>query len=552
FIKCDFVLQNEGDSQTIKHAALFAQIPNLPNSDFNNNKIEEDIEREEIGNLQDLQEEEIIPSGQVPQPENEMDEKKPSEDAKDISLPKDLLSGNPKMAGRNVHCKMEKRQRKIADGIMTQAIIVTCDDNDDDDDNGDNTENEENLLEDKLPLPIAPVRPPLSLLNTIMKVLSSRPRSSPNNREIEPRLIPFPQRPLQGPIPIIHPIRQRMPLHLNGPLSPALNLIPIRKIEIHRPFPEVEENENETPVISHGPFPIIGGGQHRINRIFAPGQILQRPQENNIQLQRIPFPLPGGPLPIRMIRLSPRRNEVNEEENDPIPRDEPESDRPFPFPMHPLIKLLPSNRRRIIQLRPRGDNAPEDSFPFPFPRGALPFRQQSDEPVPHPMPEATGRALPSPVALPGVRVVRLPFRPQPQSFPEAKLFTHMEIRQPEVIDNKEEQTTINENNVPENESFKQNNVDFGPPKTHSLFEKNQRQLFQESEDNETVPPAPFHQEPITQTQSQPRFVAPPPPRFAREGRTSIFARLNPDAEVINTEKNNEENAEPSVHRIVLN
>lgn len=58
-------LQNEEASQTIKHAALFAQIPNLPNSDFNNNKIEEDIEREEIGNLQDLQEEEIIPSEQV-------------------------------------------------------------------------------------------------------------------------------------------------------------------------------------------------------------------------------------------------------------------------------------------------------------------------------------------------------------------------------------------------------------------------------------------------------------------------------------------------------
>lgn len=128
----------------------------------------------------------------------------------------------------------------------------------------------------------------------------------------------------------------------------------------------------------------------------------------------------------------------------------------------------------------------------------------------------------------------------------------MEIRQPEVIDTKEEQTTTVENSVPENKSFKQNNVDFGPPKTHSLFEKNQRTLFREDEDTETVPPVPFHQEPITQTQSQPRFVAPPPPRFAREGRTSIFARLNPDAEVINTEQNNEENAEPSVHRIVLN
>ena len=122
-----------------------------------------------------------------------------------------------------------------------------------------------------------------------------------------------------------------------------------------------------------------------------------------------------------------------------------------------------------------------------------------------------------------------------QQFPEAKVITHMEVRQPkeEDIENRGSQNDIQQTNNQENQSFRPNNKEFGPPKTHSVIANNPRPIFGD-EEPEDDSPEPFHQEPITQTQSQPRFVAPPPPRFAREGRTSIFARLNPDAEVIPT------------------
>lgn len=549
---CKCAEQFQDESELVQHAALLSRIPSLPNSNLDNNKIEDEIERKEMEEDENFQEqdsveeeaplpEQIVPVNESPKDEDE--DERVLEEAKNVDLPKNLLLGNPKLAGRNVHCKVERRQRKIAEGIMTQAIIVTCDDEDDDDDD----EEDENS-DEKLPMPIIPIRPPMSLLSTIMKVLSSRPRSNVDRPEGEPQLLPFPRPPAKGPLPILRPIRGPFP----GPISPVL--VPLRKIEMRRPM---GMNENEEPVrpISiqqiHSARPNENRNP-RMNRMFPPRQIIQRPEESGPQIQQLPFPLPNGPIPIRMIRL-PARNEEGTEENR-VERNEEEENGPLPFPIHPLIRLFP--RRRIIRLRPKesNDNMQNEPIPFPLPRGALPIRHSPDEPMPHPMPEASGRALPSPVALPEVRVVRLPFRPQPQQFPEAKVITHMEVRQPkeEDIENRGSQNDIQQTNNQENQSFRPNNKEFGPPKTHSVIANNPRPIFGD-EEPEDDSPEPFHQEPITQTQSQPRFVAPPPPRFAREGRTSIFARLNPDAEVIPTNQEDQpENREPVMRRIVIN
>lgn len=292
---------------------------------------------------------------------------------------------------------------------MTQAIIVTCDDDEDND-------GPEGII-GQPPMNIVPIKPPMSLLSTIMKVLSSRPPTVEEPQEEQPPRFSFPigrlprpmPGPVQGPFPFIRPIERPFPGPFPGPVAPVL--VPLRKIEFGKPFHMMNEDdeEPEAPVPFQQPPQMLG--ENRIPRIHGmapPLRIIHRPIQENVQ--GLPFPLPSGALPIRVIKLSPRDEMPEENEGPHNIQDFEDNEGPLPMPIHPLIRLFPQGRR-IIRLRPRPsmEDNPEP-LSFPFPRGALPPPPEQLS-VPHPIPEASGRALPSPVALPqGVPIVRLPPR----------------------------------------------------------------------------------------------------------------------------------------------
>lgn len=123
----------------------------------------------------------------------------------------------------------------------------------------------------------------------------------------------------------------------------------------------------------------------------------------------------------------------------------------------------------------------------------------------------------------------------------------MELREPTEENHPEEpQNSLGQPIFLENRGFRPNSKEFGPPKIHTVIENDHPlQLDNEHQDEPDLQES-FHGEPIAHSEP-PHFVA-PPPRYAREGRTSFQANLNPDAEVIPTYPEGPN----AVHRIVLN
>lgn len=461
----------------------------------------------------------------------------------------------------------------------------------------------------------------------------------------------------QGPMitPMRGPFQGSMITPIRGPFpgqfgQGAIHLIPIRKIEMRRPEQgEFREEENAEPLILSSQaqpqqvrqFPMIreitGAPQNpSMEPSFPPPSQINFRNDEEQERPELPFPFPfgNGQFPIRIVRLpSPQgRNMFREqEENEQREESNPEEDQqegPFPFMnnlINPIMNMFPGGRTRIIRLRPKPTSDEEVSnsevLPFPFPRGALPIQNEPRELPPIHLPpqmpaEASGRALPTPVALPEVRVLRLPFRPQPPSFPEARVITHMEVQQPREED-QEQQPEQDQEQQPqrdnqffepqtENKGFRKINGEFGPPKTHTVIESapdalnqdddvlpfppqmfpqlrfnpqmlNERKI-ESSEDKAPQFPEEFRRQlplefnPHSQSaqdfpregeidselapqEPQPQFhprFIAPPPRFAPEGRSSFPIELNPDAEEVIDRHDTEQPQNAQVHRVVLN
>ncbi|XP_069942099.1 uncharacterized protein [Cherax quadricarinatus] len=231
---------------------------------------------------------------------------------KKIKLPIDLILGNPALAGRDVNCEVERREQPLGNGIMTQAIIVTCRDNDD----NDNNDLQEALAGPVFPPPGArPPSPPLSLIAPIMKMLTAKAASRAIAKQLipvgGPRFLPFPGAPIQcsanGPIPcVMTPIKQMniMAGHLSGPIPIPANM------------PPQMVNMNDLRIVPFpGGLPQLAGPKNRL--IFTPLNAAPSEPRRNLfngppaELRINPFSGPPSELRINPFSGPPSELRIN-------------------------------------------------------------------------------------------------------------------------------------------------------------------------------------------------------------------------------------------------
>jgi len=439
-----------------------------------------------------------------------------------IKIPLDAILGNPSLAGRDVNCKVERRQKDIG-GLITQAIIVKCNDKVD----APSIPSGMSLLSSSSSQ--RPLGPQLSLFAPIMKMLAAKAKKRAENFNSMNNKTP---QILNGPKPII------MSSTISGPMGGPIRMI-------RGPMPG--------PISGPRPFPI---NAPRFPSIRGPI-------------------MPGPRRPISNINSSPM---ANFNENIKI-FDEVQQPKMIPMSISPMriangrsIRVLPFGKE------PRVDsfqNLPNDLPSFQKFPSAFPIKNVHElRNFPGPQP----RGLNSPIALPELR--HLPARllnayPQPTSSVRLaekaelpKPITHMEMRQPE---HKSEPIVT--------PSFKPEGPEFGPPKIHTVIgpPKNMPQLriiphsktlhelppmpshfFNPS--SPTFPPAPLHPEFTSPPapapapyRPEPSPPAPPHPKINPEGLTGIVSDINPDAEVVEPMADHASTAPtPLKHHLILN
>ncbi|XP_064077856.1 uncharacterized protein LOC135195535 isoform X1 [Macrobrachium nipponense] len=458
---------------------------------------EEEVEAlvEEVAEIEDAERkiEEEIEVQEIMQKEIEEMKKK-------IKLPIDLILGNPSLAGRDVNCEVERRQQPIGGGIVTQAIIVTCSDDD--------SSNDRPGIIVSPPGP-RPFGPPLSLLAPIMKMLSSKAKArmvkpiqiktmagpppfalpapftlpsgprpcSPNDpfpciMNQPKNLGPFPG-PVNGPFPM--PVPMNGLVHFNGPMPgpfsgpfPGSNgPLPIANGPFPGPFPGPNPDQisrslhmplnGPMPNDIRGPFP--GPNPDQISRsLHMP---LNGPMPNDIRGPFSgPFPSPSDvPLPVapKILMQGPI---ISENFMD----DEPQH-RMMPLALRPLPRVSP-RMPKILAFATRPEKQVPQTLISSLQRGANKVPQREPK-ILSAFPEPQGRALPSPVSLPSLRLLPARLLSGPVSSTlvpvmrgirrndEPRPITHMEMRKPEPLPN-----------LPD---FEPRFPDFGPPRVHTVI-----------------------------------------------------------------------------------
>ena len=235
--------------------------------------------------------------------------------------------------------------------------------------------------------------------------------------QLRPFLRPIPFGPFQGPIQGPFPLPMNRP-----PVFNKINQPPHHMDEPHnhhqhenRP-PHHHENGHLPHHHMNGPKPtfINERNEHpRNNRLI---EITEKPKPIIGSAPRsFPFPLPKNVIPLKPITPEP----IIEEKEGRTPK---------------MIKLLPFNIRPLRLISPRRSRLLTPDAPHPIPplpvkneeikpeftpipppppnflplaRGVpLPsFEDETEEELPHPVPEASGRALPAPVNLPKIRLL---------------------------------------------------------------------------------------------------------------------------------------------------
>jgi len=285
---------------------------------------------------------------------------------KNIKIPLDVILGNPALAGKDVNCKVERRQQDIG-GLMTQAIIVKCNDKDE----GPSVPEGMPLLSSSNQRPLGP---PLSLLAPIMKMLSAKAKKRAeefnsvnlNKPETLDGLKPVIMSssvsgPIAGPIRIIRgpmpgPITGPRPFPMPGPRFPPIRgpimsgpRRPISNIN-SSPMPNFNENrkmfgEGRQPKMISVPIspPMSPFNENR--KIFGEGR-----QPKMIPISMSPMRIANG----RSIRVLPFGKEPRSNSFPTLPNDLP------PFPKLPTAFPIKNGQefRNFPEPQPRGLNSP--------------------------------------------------------------------------------------------------------------------------------------------------------------------------------------------------
>ncbi|CAL4068569.1 unnamed protein product [Meganyctiphanes norvegica] len=292
---------------------------------------------------------------------------------KNIKIPLDVILGNPALSGRDVNCKVDRRQQDIG-GLMTQAIIVTCEDKDDGP-----------AITPLLSSPSSkrPLGPPLSLLAPIMKMLAAKAKQ--RSQEFNSMNLNKPEI-IFGAKPVI------MASKMSGPIEGPIRMI-------RGPFPG--------PMSGPSPFPMPAprflsmrgpnmSGPMRVPNMSGPmrGPNMSGPMRGpNMSGPRGPMPDPRG-SPIPNFNENRRISDGGRQ-----PKMIPMSINPMRMANGRSIRVLPFGKESRPDFFP---NLPKDLPPFPNRPPAFPFKNEQELRI---LPEPQPRGLNSPIALPGLRIL---------------------------------------------------------------------------------------------------------------------------------------------------
>ena len=340
-------------------------------------------------------------------------------------------------------------------GFAAQAIIVTCKDENEDEDKPLLKEDKELILPKKLS---EAIKPPLSFLAPIMKMIAAKAKARVEDLKIQqrkPKIVVHPlsgsiPRPLEhhmqslppAPVPFMEP-RPILPFEPNNmnifnlpPLSGPVNLPPMPKIiesgTIHNPLPNLLQRQFNGPVIDgqiisrafNGPLPEVIDGQV-MDEILKNLPIQGNNQIIRIEERRIPPPppsmnlnriIPFGPFqgPFPHLPMKPIINNINHHPHHHM--EEPNqinNNIKFPRKFHLDVKPRifneqnhPRNNRVLgpsEKPKPIIGQSPAGPFPFPLPKNVIPL-----EPIPANSQEKKSRASKMIKLLPfNIRPLRL-------------------------------------------------------------------------------------------------------------------------------------------------